>query len=46
MKLIDEIVIEATSDKVWQYVGSPEMWPLFHAKAVTNPIGIVTGDTT
>lgn len=33
MKLNDEIVIEATSDKVWQYVGSPEMWPLFHAKA-------------
>ncbi len=33
MKLNDEILIEATSDKVWQYVGSPEMWPLFHAKA-------------
>jgi hypothetical protein len=33
MTLNDEILIEATSDKVWEYVGSPEMWPLFHAKA-------------
>ena len=33
MRLKDEVVIEATSDKVWEYVGSPEMWPLFHAKA-------------
>jgi uncharacterized protein YndB with AHSA1/START domain len=33
MKLKDEVVIDATSDKVWEYVGSPEMWPLFHVKA-------------
>ncbi len=33
MILNDEIVIEATSDKAWEYVGSPEMWALFHAKA-------------
>ncbi|MFT5301223.1 MAG: hypothetical protein ACI814_002008, partial [Mariniblastus sp.] len=33
MKFNNEIVIEANSDKVRQYVGSPKMWPLFHAKA-------------
>ena len=33
MKLNEGVVIEATSDKVWEYVGSPEMWPMFHAKA-------------
>ncbi len=32
MKLKDEVVIDAPSDKVWEYVGSPEMWPLFHVK--------------
>ena len=21
------------TDKIWDYVGSPEMWPLFHVKA-------------
>jgi hypothetical protein len=33
MRLKNEVVIDAPSDKVWEYVGSPEMWPLFHVKA-------------
>lgn len=33
MILKDEIVIRTTSDKVWAYVGSPEIWPVFHVKA-------------
>jgi hypothetical protein len=33
MRLRDKVVIEAASDRIWEYVGSPEMWPLFHAKA-------------
>ncbi len=25
-------MIEARTDEVWEYVGSPEMWPFFHVK--------------
>ena len=28
----DSVVIDATSDKVWEYVGEPDLWGLFHAK--------------
>ncbi|NLX95550.1 MAG: SRPBCC family protein [Rhodopirellula sp.] len=46
MKLKDQIVIDATSDRVWRYVGSPDRWPLFHVKAgqcrrVRSPGGII-----
>ena len=33
MRLKDEVVIDGPSDEVWEYVCSPEMWPLFHVKA-------------
>ena len=33
MRLEDKVVIDAPADEVWKYVGSPEMWPLFHVKA-------------
>ena len=29
----DSIVIDASPDKVWKYVGSPDLWGLFHEKA-------------
>lgn len=28
----DSIVIDAPPDKVWEYLGSPDLWSLFHAK--------------
>jgi hypothetical protein len=33
VRINDVVKINATSDRVWDYVGSPEMWPLFHVKA-------------
>ena len=33
MKLKESILINATPEVVWEYVGSPEHWSLFHAKA-------------
>jgi len=33
MRLKESIRIEATPDVVWEYVGSPDVWSLFHAKA-------------
>jgi uncharacterized protein YndB with AHSA1/START domain len=32
MRLKDSIVINASPNKVWKYVGSPDRWGLFHAK--------------
>lgn len=32
MLFTDSIVIDAPPDKVWQYVGSPDLWGLFHEK--------------
>ena len=32
MRFNDTIIIEASSDTVWQYVGSPDLWSLFHSK--------------
>jgi uncharacterized protein YndB with AHSA1/START domain len=32
MQLKESIRIEASPDAVWQYVGQPDCWPLFHAK--------------
>ncbi len=32
MKFKDVVTIDGSADKVWEYVGSPEMWPLFHVK--------------
>lgn len=29
----DSIVIDASPNKVWNYLGSPNLWGLFHAKA-------------
>lgn len=29
----DTIVIDAPADRVWEYVGSPDLWELFHVKA-------------
>ena len=28
----DSVVIDATFDRVWEYIGSPDLWGLFHAK--------------
>jgi hypothetical protein len=33
MRIADKVEIDATSDRIWEYVGSPRMWPLFHVKA-------------
>ena len=33
MKFKDVVTVEGAADQVWEYVGSPEMWPLFHVKA-------------
>ena len=33
MKIRDEVTIDESADKIWEYVGSPETWPLFHVKA-------------
>ena len=33
MRLKESIRIQARADQVWEYVGSPEVWPLFHSKA-------------
>jgi len=33
MLYTDSIVIDASPDKVWKYVGSPDLWGLFHEKA-------------
>jgi hypothetical protein len=33
MNLKKAILIAAPCDAVWEYVGSPEIWPLFHVKA-------------
>ncbi|MBN2473007.1 MAG: SRPBCC family protein [Pirellulales bacterium] len=33
MLLKDSVLINASADRVWEYVGSPDLWPLFHAKA-------------
>jgi hypothetical protein len=32
MQLKESIRIESASDAVWQYVGQPDCWPLFHSK--------------
>ena len=32
MKFREEIIIDAPSDKVWEYVGSLDCWSLFHSK--------------
>ena len=32
MQFNDTIIIEACCDVVWQYVGSPDLWSLFHVK--------------
>ncbi len=33
MRFNDIIIIDAPSHAVWQYVGSPDLWSLFHSKA-------------
>jgi uncharacterized protein YndB with AHSA1/START domain len=33
MRFKDSIVIDASLDRVWQYLASPDVWSLFHAKA-------------
>jgi hypothetical protein len=33
MRFTDSIVIDAPLDKIWQYLASPDVWNLFHAKA-------------
>jgi hypothetical protein len=35
MHFKDSIVIAAPSDHVWEYIGSPDVWSLFHAKLVS-----------
>ncbi len=34
----DSIVIDAPSDRVWEYVGSPDLWSLFHAKVESSEL--------
>ena len=32
MRLKESIVVNASPNKVWKYIGSPNLWVLFHAK--------------
>ncbi len=32
MKFKDVVTIDGAAEKVWEHVGSPELWPLFHVK--------------
>jgi len=44
MRFKDKITIQARSDQVWEYVGSPEVWPLFHSKCgKCEPVGLQGG---
>jgi hypothetical protein len=40
VRITDKVEINATADRIWEYVGSPQMWPLFHVKAgECRPVG-------